>query len=128
MARILLIEDDESLGPLLCELLRDAGHDVMLVATLDEIERAVNQNAFDLALSDLVLSTPGMNREDGARSLRRRLGAIPTILVTAYGEAQAWRAMDYELEDIVLKPFDLDMLLEAIETTITGIPALQRSA
>ena len=55
MRRVLLIEDDTSLGATLDERLRKEGLEVSWVATLREGERAAQQGSWDLAIVDVGL-------------------------------------------------------------------------
>jgi DNA-binding response OmpR family regulator len=52
VARILVVEDDPDVRPVLQLILRSAGHDVELVATAAEAHRLIETVAYDLVLTD----------------------------------------------------------------------------
>ena len=101
MMRVLLIEDDDSIGdPLEAGLTREG-------FTVDRVRTAAEALAADITV-DLVLLDLGLPDGDGfdvCRTLRARSG-VPIIVVTARGE-EVDRVVGLELgaDDYVVKPF-----------------------
>lgn len=109
MRRVLLIEDDTSLGATLDERLRKEGLEVAWVATLREGERAAQQGSWDLAIVDVGLP-------DGSGFiLAQRIKSqttIPVMFMTALNSAEArLRGFEIGAEEFVPKPFHLKELV-----------------
>ncbi|MFB9659745.1 response regulator [Glycomyces mayteni] len=106
--RILLVEDDPDLGPVLALGLRNEAYAVDLAATCAEAEELLCANDFDVACLDL-----GLPDGDGL-ALLRRLGADPhlrrprrLIVLTARDAVDDRVAgLDAGADDYLVKPFD----------------------
>jgi two-component system response regulator AtoC len=110
MARILVVEDKNSLREMLEEMLRAEGWDVAGVGSGSQaIERLRSGEAADLVLTDWRL--PGA---DGLAVLEAAHGvdpSLPVIIMTAFGSIQtAVEAMKQGAEDFITKPVDPDLL------------------
>jgi hypothetical protein len=53
---------------------------------------------------------------------------VPSILITAYVDALAWKPRDLGFAAIMLKPFDVDDLLETIAGVLPDAPPIRRYA
>lgn len=108
MTRILLVEDDRTLGTTLTERLRKEGYDTEWCATLAEAGRTFDRGIWDLAILDLGL--PDGNGFDFARRIRA-FGSTPIMFMTAASSAQN-RLEGFELgaEEFIPKPFHLKEL------------------
>jgi len=109
MRRLLLVEDDETLGETLKERLLREGYDVQWVTTQRDAKDAFEKDRFDLILLDVGLPDgSGFEFARHARSLR----STPFIFVTAMNTAE-YRLEGYEIgaEEFVPKPFHLRELL-----------------
>ena len=104
--RLLLAEDDEALASLLEEYLLEAGYDVVVHRRGDTALEALQQEHFDLVLSDIVM--PGV---DGLTLLRHVYDSSSdtlVILMTGYsGIENALHAVEQGAYDFVSKPFQL---------------------
>ena len=109
--RILLVEDDEHVGPALELALRQHGH---------EVDRATTGGtALDLVgVADFVLLDLGLPDLDGYEVCRRirQTSQVPIIAVTARSE-EIDRVLGLQLgaDDYVVKPYGLRELLARIE-------------
>lgn len=108
MARVLVIEDDESVRLVITSALRDEGY---LVDEASEGEAGLalaDQRRPDIILLDLKM--PGMDGWEFIRQYRARceLGA-PILMLTAATNGEA-RGFDAGADDVLVKPFDLDEL------------------
>ena len=104
MTRVLLVEDDPSLGATLRERLIKEGFDVTLAVSRREARQT--RGPFDLYIFDVGLP-------DGTGfDLARELGAKPLIFMTAQSDAES-RLLGYELgaDEYIPKPFHLRELL-----------------
>ncbi len=106
MPTLLLVEDDPTVGDVLADYLRHAGHDVTLVTDGPAALAAAVELTPDLVLLDLML--PGINGLEVCRRLRRNAPTLPIIMVTARGEEQD-RVLGLQLgaDDYVTKPFSM---------------------
>jgi DNA-binding NtrC family response regulator len=109
-ARILLVEDKDSLRTMLRHALERQGHAVLEARDQPEALRFLQQGQADLVLSDLRLPTG-----DGFGVLRAAKEIdtdTPVIVMTAYGSIEdAVAAMKEGALDFLAKPIDPDHLL-----------------
>ena len=109
-ARILIVEDKDSLRTMLRHALESEGHDVVEVRDQAEATRALQEQQLSLVLTDLRLP-----EGDGFGVLRcaKESGEdLPVIVMTAYGTLEdAVRAMKAGALDFLAKPVDPDHLL-----------------
>jgi DNA-binding response OmpR family regulator len=106
MTKILLVEDDQSLGATLKERLGKEGYDVVWTRTKADSLKAAGGGGFDLYIFDVGLP-------DGTGfELARELPGKPFLFLTAQGDAES-RLHGYELgaEEYIPKPFHLRELL-----------------
>ena len=116
MHRILLIDDDERLGPPLAEYLRR--FDLALESALTPeagLER-LRAGGIDAAILDVML--PGMDGFELCRSIRRE-SDLPIIMLTARGELSD-RVVGLELgaDDYLAKPFEPRELAARLQTIL----------
>jgi two-component system, OmpR family, response regulator len=112
--KILVVEDDRTVGPYVVRGLAEQGFQVDLVADGDDALAAATHTAYDLVILDLRL--PGMSGFDVLRTLRDRGNAAPVLVLTAQDavdfKVQALRA---GADDYVTKPFAFEELLARVE-------------
>ena len=116
--RVLVVEDEEVVRVLVEEQLRTLGVDVRSAATGAEALRLLDDERFDLVLSDLGL--PGMDGALLARAIREREPETRVLLMSGYPhDVVASRGID---RDVLLlqKPFRLDELQDAIGRVLAG--------
>jgi DNA-binding response OmpR family regulator len=102
MARLLLIEDDDSVREALALGLRRQGHEVRTAASGEEgLERA-RQEPPELVVLDLML--PGIDGFEVCRRLRQA-GPTPVIMLTALGDdVDTVLGLEAGADDYVVKP------------------------
>jgi DNA-binding response OmpR family regulator len=116
-ARILVVEDDESIAMGLEINLTAEGYEAVVARAGDEgLERARGE-PFDLVILDVML--PRMNGFEVLRSLRASPGAPPVLMLSARG-AEMDKVMGLEIgaEDYVIKPFGLAELLARVKAIL----------
>jgi len=112
LARILVVEDNETLRRGIVTALRDRWGDVEEAATGDAaVERieAASSEPFHVVLTDLRL--PGCDGAAVLQAARERDGTTSVLVMTAYGSIEtAVDAMREGAFDFIEKPIDLDQL------------------
>jgi two-component system response regulator AtoC len=121
--RILVVDDEASVCHLLKEVLAAEDYQVATAGTVEDALGELAQEAFDLAIVDLLL--PGPNGLVLAEAIRMLDPRTPVILITAYG-TRTFEAMAAHpaISHYVHKPFNIDRLLDLVRQTL---PARHRT-
>jgi len=110
--RIVLVEDDESVGEGICALLIDEGFDVRLVTTggaaLDTVA------AFDPELVLLDVNLPDMSGFQVYEELAKRFPGLAVIFSTGHADARALGEAQHRNVPSIMKPYDIDELLAVV--------------
>ncbi len=116
MARVLVVEDEESFSDALSYMLRREGYEVEVSATGPEALSAFDRSGADLVLLDLML--PGLSGTEVCRELRTR-SKVPIIMVTAR-DTEVDKVVGLELgaDDYVTKPFSSRELIARIRAVL----------
>ena len=103
MSRILVVDDDRTVGDVVARYLQRDGHDVAVVADgLAALRLAVSSSP-DLVILDLML--PGLSGLEVFRKLRE-IGPLPVIMLTARtDEGDRVAGLELGADDYVTKPF-----------------------
>jgi len=109
-AKLLYVEDDETIGVLTKESLESAGHEVTLfVNGLDGLE-SYHSGGYDLCILDVML--PDIDGFTLAEKIRESDPAIPIIFVTARSlKEDKLKGLNTGGDDYITKPFDIEELL-----------------
>ncbi|MBI2114666.1 MAG: response regulator [candidate division NC10 bacterium] len=111
--RLLIVEDDPEMRRLLAEFLRGEGFLVDQAADGAEALRRVRQGSFGTVVLDKNL--PDGSGLEILRRLRVLIPDTPVILITAFGDARTHEeAFTRGAYDLLLKPFNLDDLLDVL--------------
>ncbi|MFN3543671.1 MAG: response regulator [Thiobacillus sp.] len=115
--KILLVEDDPTLGEAVMLALRQAGFAVDWARDGVQADAALTGYAYDAVLLDL-----GLPRREGLevlRALRRRGASLPVLILTARDSVDdRVRGLDAGADDYLLKPFALDELLARLRALL----------
>jgi two-component system OmpR family response regulator len=122
--RVLLIEDDRTLGAAIRDQIAADGYSVDWSSRLDEARDALAAAAYDLVLLDLML--PDGLGIPFLRALRARGDVTPVIILTALDQVSDRIAgLNAGADDYMIKPFDLDELsarIGSVARRYTGNP------
>jgi len=118
--KILLVEDDPDLREALVDTLELAN---VLVESAKDGESAIlllKDNSYDLVVTDV--NMPGIDGHELLDYIKKHHLALPVILMTAFGQVEkAVEAMRKGAADYLMKPFEAQMLIDAVEQyTVTN--------
>ena len=112
-ARILIVDDDESIREVLTSILTDEGYVVEAVDTGEKAIKATHEKFYNLALIDIRL--PDM---EGTKLLTRLKDTVPKmrkIIITGYPTLQnAIEAVNKGADAYIIKPIDMEETLKVI--------------
>jgi OmpR family response regulator RpaB len=114
--RLLLIDDDEHLGPPLAAFFRRYGIELQQATKPSQGLVLLQAGGFDAAILDVML--PEMDGFELCRRIRAQ-GALPVIMLTARGDVMD-RVVGLEMgaDDYLPKPFEPRELLARIQTVL----------
>jgi DNA-binding response OmpR family regulator len=112
--RLLVIDEDKQVGPLLKTLLETSGYEVTLASTGAEAMKNLRRDGrdFDLVITDQVL--PDLSGFEIINELRKIKGEIPIIMCSG---SYPFNTPDYQsagIRDYLIKPFGSDQLLKTV--------------
>jgi CheY-like chemotaxis protein/cytoskeletal protein RodZ len=114
MARILLIDDSVALLDRLATQLRDAGHIVDLVTSLQHASALAGEYAYDIVLLDV-----GIERGGGWGLLKELAPRMPVLVVSGDAlEEDIVRSLELGAVDFVPKPFRTGELMARLRTRL----------
>jgi FixJ family two-component response regulator len=115
---VCVVDDDRSVRRSLQRLFKSAGYAAEMFASAEDyLARDLFPGAICLVLD---VRMPGLNGLDLQRAVEARGGCEQIVFVTGHSDVSACRqAMKNGAVDFLLKPFDSDELIEAIERTLS---------
>lgn len=117
--KILIVEDEESLGLLLRYNLEAEGYDVEICTRGDDAEIRLKESQPDLLVLDWML--PGVSGIELCRRLRNRdeSKTLPIVMLTARGEeSERIRGLSTGADDYVVKPFSVPELMARVRALL----------
>ena len=115
--RILLVEDDRSLGETVRDWLRLDGHAVDWLTRGDEARSALRAQPYDCVLLDRGL--PGLDGDQLLQAMRAARLTTPVLLITARDALEdRVRGLDLGADDYLVKPFDLEELSARVRAAL----------
>lgn len=113
MARILVAEDERLINELIAKNLRLVGHDAVSVYDGAAAWDALEANAFDMALVDIMMpEISGFDLIDAAHG-------TPVVFVTAKADLESRvRGLNLGADDYIVKPFEVLELLARVEAVL----------
>jgi DNA-binding response OmpR family regulator len=112
--KLLVIEDDRTVGPYVKRGLSEAGFQVDLVESGTEGLQLGSEGHYDVVVLDLRL--PGLDGREVLRTLRDRGITVPVLVLTAQDAVDfKVQALRMGADDYVTKPFALEELLARVE-------------
>ena len=116
MRKILIVEDDEKLRNELEIFLNKNGYEVQSLSTFDNTINDILLSKSDLILLDINL--PFLDGEYICKEVRK-ISQVPIIIITSRNnELDELLSMNYGADHYVTKPFNIQILLAKIESTL----------
>ncbi|WP_235942493.1 response regulator transcription factor [Salinimicrobium oceani] len=115
--KILIVDDDVSIGEMLRTLLEFSGYKAIVVNNPKKVEDKVAEEHFDLILLDMRLS--GVDGTEICSKLKESETSkhIPVLMMSALSNADK-TCKAAGADDFIYKPFEMDDLLSKIKTII----------
>ena len=117
-ARVLVVDDDQSIVDFVCEALADEGYDVQTATDGGEALALARAHAPDVVLLDMRM--PIVDGWAFARDYAQTPGRHGAIVVMTAARDAADIAADIHAAGYLAKPFTLDQLLAVVEKCRTG--------
>jgi len=111
--RVLVTEDDARMASLLGQALTEADHEVRVVGSGERAIDALDEDAYDLVLLDVML--PRLDGFATCRRMRERGETMGILMLTARDDVEdRVRGLDAGADDYLCKPFSLEELLARV--------------
>ena len=118
-AQILIVEDDHDLREALVTTLELAKFQVREAASAEDALASLARAPVDMVVSDV--NMPGMSGHELLAEVQRLYPGLPMMLITAYGQiSHAVSAMQSGAIDYLVKPFESQVLVEAVSRVVGG--------
>ena len=116
--RILVVDDEQAIGDITCEFLKEAGFDAAFVTNPVDASHKMEEKPFDAVLLDIYLE-----QEDGLLflgKLKKNYPSVPVIMLTGagYDEDMMETALKEGASGYVSKDTDLDNIVVAIQRVL----------
>jgi DNA-binding response OmpR family regulator len=122
VARVLVVDDDETVSTVVAGYLDRAGHEVSLLADGRAALDAMTQQRPDLVVLDIML--PGMDGLEVCRQARRTFPDLPVVMLTALAEPDDRIAgLELGADDYVTKPFSPRELVLRVDSVLRRVTA-----
>ena len=118
--RLLLVEDDTSLGYLLTEYLKMKGMEVLWVQKGEEVLPLLEERVFDLLILDVMM--PDLDGFTLGQQIHERFPRIPFLFLTARSmKIDVLKGFSVGAVDYLKKPIDEEELVVRIETLLSRL-------
>ena len=116
--RVLLVDNEPQVMTILGEMLREAGHHVVPVASGAEALRVFLPGRFDLVLTNVGMA--GMNGWELAERIRARDAEVPLVFITGWGlhEEDQARCRGLRISSLLFKPVRPDQLHATVQAAL----------
>ena len=118
--QILIVEDDRDLREALVTTLELAKFRVREADSGEQALQRLAEAPVDMVVSDV--NMPGISGHQLLEEIQRLYPGLPTMLITAYGQiSDAVSAMQSGAIDYLVKPFEPQVLVEAVNRIVGGV-------
>jgi two-component system, OmpR family, response regulator Irr len=113
LAKILVVEDDRVSRNLICEVLRNEGHQLFETNNGAEALELFHVHCFDLVITDFVM--PKLNGLMLIKQLHLFQPRLPIIFITAYLSIISDKTMLKDVIEVLPKQFEVDFLRSTVQ-------------
>jgi DNA-binding NtrC family response regulator len=114
---VLIVDDDPAMRELVCDVLKDRGHDCTAVGGAQEALQQLTQKDYAVVLTDLRMK--GMMGTELLTEIKRSYPDTGVILMTGFGSVEtAVEAMKRGATDYLTKPVKTEDLVRVVERAI----------
>lgn len=118
-ARILVVEDEETVRNVLIRTLAQVPHEVTTADNGEEGLKLFKTHRFDIVLTDLGM--PGVSGWEVCRRIKEISPETPVGMITGWGmEIDQEKAKEVGLDFLISKPFDFNHLLKTVNEAINS--------
>ena len=119
MAKVMVVDDAAFMRLRACKVLQDNGHDVVQAENGLEAVKQYGVHRPDAVLMDITM--PEMDGRAALKEIKKLDPAARVAMVTAMGQqAIVMEALRAGAKDFVLKPFQPDRVLAALQKLLTA--------
>lgn len=123
---VYLVEDDAAMRDAAALLLSLRGYTTAMFASAEDFLRALTPAWHGCVVADIRMG--GLSGLELQRALQERGHGLPVVIITAHGSIAAAReAFKSGAVDFLVKPFDDEQLIAAIERAFERLPARRRA-
>jgi signal transduction histidine kinase/ActR/RegA family two-component response regulator len=116
-ARILVIDDEDSVRDVLSQMLRAKGHQVVGAASGEEGIEKFEKGTFDLVLTDLGM--PKISGWEVGKAIKKMNSKVPVAMITGWGmELNRDKMSESGIDLIISKPFDFSRVLQLVSEAL----------
>jgi len=116
-ARILVIEDEETVRDVLLRTLAQVPHEVTTAENGEKGIQLFQKERFDMVLTDLGM--PGLSGWEVCKRIKEMSPGTPVGMITGWGaEVDQEKVKETGLDFLISKPFDFHQLLKAVNEAI----------
>lgn len=117
MARILLIDDDESVARTLSMVIEQEGHNVTWITDSGSVLEYLSKEKYDLILTDIRMAP--LSGMELMKIVRDKYPEIKIIVISAYGaESTIKECLSMGCVDYLRKPVTITRIIEAVNKAL----------
>lgn len=110
MNHILVVDDDEKLGRILCRYLRDVGYHAMYCCNVERAYDALYESTYDLIITDIMM--PTIDGYEFTSTIKKSNPQIPILFMSAKDDLQSkQKGFLLGIDDYMVKPIHLEELV-----------------
>ncbi|MGB9629611.1 MAG: GAF domain-containing protein, partial [Thermodesulfobacteriota bacterium] len=118
-ARILIIDDEETVRDALSKILSQVHHEVTLAHEGEEGIRLFRENKFDIVLTDLGM--PGLSGWEVCREIKKLSPQTPVGMITGWGAQLSEEEIEeHHIDFLISKPFDFYQIIKVVNETMAS--------
>ena len=122
MSKLLVVDDEQSICWGLKRLGESMGHEVEASSSVEHAFQQIETFSPDAIVLDVRL--PGMDGLTAIKEFHERVGQVPIIIITAYGDLKtAVKAVRSGAFEYIVKPFDIELVQRVLTRAIHREPS-----